>query len=119
MLNVNIKIEASELAGAIQALAGALARRGGIEQVVNYTPVTQKAADPEPEKVAPEEVVPAPKEDIAPEIPLETVRKKLADLSQSGKQAEVRALITGFGVSKLTEIPKDKYPELMKKAGDL
>ena len=47
---------------------------------------------------------------------LEEVRHHLALLSQSGKQAEVRALITKYGAKKLSEIPKEKYPELLKDA---
>jgi hypothetical protein len=57
------------------------------------------------------EVEKAPKD-----ITLEAVRGKLASLSQNGKQAEVKALITEFGANKLSEIPKEKYPELLKKA---
>ncbi|MBU5439893.1 rRNA biogenesis protein rrp5 [Tissierella sp. MSJ-40] len=47
---------------------------------------------------------------------LEEVRHHLALLSQRGKQAEVKALITKYGVRKLSEIPKEKYPELLKDA---
>ena len=47
---------------------------------------------------------------------LEEVRAKLASLSKAGKQARVRELITGFGVKKLSDIPREKYPELLKKA---
>src|SRR5690554_1998597 len=54
-----------------------------------------------------------------PTITLETVREKLAALSQGGKQKEVKALITGFGVAKLTDIPEGKYPEVMEKAAEL
>ncbi|GAA0319159.1 hypothetical protein GCM10008967_07110 [Bacillus carboniphilus] len=36
---------------------------------------------------------------------LEKVRAKLAALSQDGKQAEVKALITEFGAKKLSDIP--------------
>ena len=47
------------------------------------------------------------------------VREKLAELQKSGKRAQVQELIVGFGVKKLTEIPEDKYSELMQKAGEL
>lgn len=50
---------------------------------------------------------------------LETVRAKLANLSQSGKQKEVKAIIESFGVAKLTDIPAEKYPEVMEKAAEL
>jgi hypothetical protein len=54
-----------------------------------------------------------------PSFTLEEVRAKLAALSQAGKQAQVKALIAKFGASKLTDVPKDKYAELMKEAGEL
>ena len=58
-----------------------------------------------------------PKEKVEDNLPtLEQVRAKLAALTQSGKQAEVKALITKYGAKKLSEIPKDKYPELLKDA---
>ncbi|MBZ9689800.1 hypothetical protein G9F72_026360 [Clostridium estertheticum] len=37
----------------------------------------------------------------------------LARLSKDGKQEQVKALIKSFGVTKLTEIPKEKYGELL------
>ena len=49
----------------------------------------------------------------------EIVRAKLAALSQSGKQAEVKALITKYGAEKLSDIPEDKYPDLIKDAEGL
>lgn len=50
---------------------------------------------------------------------LEEVRAKLATLSQEGKQAQVKALITEFGAKKLSDIPADQYVELLKKAEEL
>ena len=50
---------------------------------------------------------------------LEKVRAKLAALSQDGKQAQVKALITEFGAKKLSDIPSGKYAELLKKAEEL
>ena len=47
------------------------------------------------------------------------VRGALAALSQSGKQKEVKELITAFGAKKLSDIPEDKYEEVLKKAGEL
>lgn len=46
----------------------------------------------------------------------EDVKAKLAKLSQGGKQAEVKALITSFDAAKLSDIHLSKYAELMKKA---
>lgn len=53
------------------------------------------------------------------EYTLVDVREKLAQLQKSGKQAQVKELISSLGVKKLTEIPEEKYGELMQKAGEL
>ena len=66
-------------------------------------------AETETSKEAPE--IPAEEE-----IKLEDVRAKLAALSQAGKQEKVKKLIQKFDAKKLTEIPKAKYPELLKEA---
>ncbi|MFC4386589.1 rRNA biogenesis protein rrp5 [Gracilibacillus marinus] len=50
---------------------------------------------------------------------LEDVRAKLAALSQAGKQVQVKELITGFGAKKLSDIPTEKYPELLEEAEKL
>lgn len=70
------------------------------------------------ENVKPEQ----PTEDPKPETPtytLEEVRAKLAALSQAGKQAEVKKIITDAGAKKLTDIPVEKYAEVMKAAEGL
>jgi hypothetical protein len=54
-----------------------------------------------------------------PAYTLETVRAKLAALSQSGKQKEVKAIIESFGVKKLTDIPAEHYPTVMALAAKL
>lgn len=52
-------------------------------------------------------------------ITLEEVRAKLSNLSQSGKQKEVKALIKKYGATKLSEISKNQYPNLMKDAEEM
>lgn len=49
------------------------------------------------------------------EISTEVLRAKTASIIQSGKRAEVAALLTEFGVSKLVDLPKDKYSDFYKK----
>lgn len=51
--------------------------------------------------------------DSATEVTLVEVRAKLAALSQAGKAKEVKAVLSGYGVAKLTDLPKDKYAELL------
>lgn len=50
---------------------------------------------------------------------LEDVRAKLAGLFQDGKQVQVKELFTSFGAKKLSDIPAEKYPELIEEAGKL
>ena len=99
-ITVNLKVDASDLVAAIAALTTALAGTQTVEV---------ETAKPEPEVTSEPE----------PTITLETVRARLAALSQNGKQAEVKALISKYGAKKLTEIPADKYPALMAEAEGL
>ncbi len=54
--------------------------------------------------------------EIKPVVGIEKVRAVLAEKSQSGKTAEVRALLQKFESAKLSEIEPDKYSELLKAA---
>lgn len=47
------------------------------------------------------------------------VRKRLSELSKSGKKEQVQKLIASFGVEKLSQLSEDKYLELMEKAGEI
>lgn len=49
-------------------------------------------------------------------VTLEEVRGVLAEKSRSGKTAEVKQLLTKFGVNKLSELDSSKYDELLKEA---
>lgn len=64
----------------------------------------------------------ASSEDSSPSakaVTLEEVRGVLAPLSQNGKGQEVKDLIASFGATKLTEIPAEKYGELLAAAKGL
>lgn len=86
------------------------------------------AEEPAPNKSVPEKAKPATdkpkkalkkKEDKPAEqkpTTLEEVRAVLAKLSQAGKQAEVKALITKYEAKKLSDIPADQYPALLQEA---
>ena len=52
-------------------------------------------------------------------ITLVEVRAKLAAISQTDKQKEVKALITKFGANKLTDLDPSCYGELLKEASEL
>ena len=59
-------------------------------------------------------VKPAPTEE--PKLTLEEVRAVLADKSMAGFRDEVKALITSFGANRLSEVPADKYKDLVEQA---
>lgn len=105
-INVKVRLESPELMAAILALAEALAKvnlgtsiSSGIEDKIKVKEVKEK------------------KEQVAEKtITLEEVRKVLATKSKNGKQVEVKELIKGYGVNKLTDIHPCNYKELLELA---
>lgn len=95
---------------------------GSIETLVFALESNQTDSAVPDEKQEPKEIK-EPKKSAQPQkakLPtLEDVRAKLAALSQDGKQVQVKELITGFGAKKLSDIPVDKYPELLEEAEKL
>lgn len=75
---------------------------------VTVTPAQDPIPEPEPEPV---------KED--PAYTITEVRAYLGNLRKSGKKEEVTKLIADMGYSKFTDIPAERYAELMKKAEEL
>lgn len=72
-------------------------------------------AQPEPAAEFPSEPAPAPATaPAAPALTLETVRAKAASVSQAGKAAAVKALLTQMGAAKLTDLDSAKYPEFLE-----
>ena len=59
---------------------------------------------------------PSPEPD-APTYTLEEVRKILGKVQIDNPDADVPGAIASFGVKKLSQIPADKYPELLAKVG--
>jgi len=72
-------------------------------------PAPQGPADPAPSSAEPQ----------APTVSFEDVRAKLASLVQAGKQPQVKELLASFGATKLSEVPAERYGELMAKAGEI
>lgn len=54
-----------------------------------------------------------------PAITLVDLRAKLAELSRDGKADKVKALLSEFGVAKLTELEPSKFAAVMAAAGEL
>jgi hypothetical protein len=103
-MNITIKVEADELVQAILHLAESMKTNRPAESVEK-----PKAKKPTP---APTPEVEAP----AANVTLVQVRARLAELSSEGKKDAIKKLMTDFGVSKLTEVPEEKYGELMTAA---
>lgn len=57
-----------------------------------------------------------PKQETEKTYSMVEVRKFLGDLRKAGKKEEVTALLEGMGYPKFTDVPEEKYAELMKKA---
>ena len=49
-------------------------------------------------------------------VTVEKDRAVLAEKTRDGKTQEVRKLLNEFGADKLSAIPEDKFPDLLKKA---
>ena len=100
-LALDVVNDLRNLAGSIETLVLAIESNQPVKEVSKEVK--------EPKAEVPEAKLPT----------LEEVRAKLAALSQDGKQAQVKALITGFGAKKLSDVPAEKYAELLKKAEGL
>lgn len=57
-----------------------------------------------------------PRVEPSKKISLEDLRAVLAKLSQHGKTAEVKDLITKYGATKLSDVDEGKYKDLLKDA---
>lgn len=126
-VNVTVTVKAPELATAILALADAFgdwvnAAAGQPQGQAETKQARKTKADaPAAEGSSSEPTATAAEPAQAPAaaaitITLEEVRAKLASLSQSGHQPAVKQLLTSYGVSQLSKVPPEKYPELLEAA---
>lgn len=106
---MKIEIEIKDLDVVVAALTNIL---GNTSLPTEVNSVKEEAPSKQPK----ENTKPKAVQDVTT---LEKVRAKLAALSQDGKQAQVKALITEFGAKKLSDISAGKYAELLKKAEEL
>ena len=60
-----------------------------------------------------------PEPEQEPAIKLEDVRAVLAEISRSGKTAEMKALLGRFGASKLSAVNPEDYPALLEAAREV
>lgn len=127
-MDININIKASDrVIEALVAVANALDKFSTVT-LVEGLERDNKAIKEEKQEIItgiPESPVglniPDKKDDSKeePTISLEKVRERLANLSKSGKQKEVKELLTEFGVKKLSDAKKEDYNSIYQKAGEL
>lgn len=110
MIEIKITPDSPEMMAKVIAL---LAELGGIAPGKSAKKKPVEA--PLPEIVIPAEPAVEPAA-VLPDVSLEQVRASLAALSQSGKAGAVKELLSNYGASKLTEVPADKYGELLAAA---
>lgn len=103
-MDIQISIKAPELVDALTKLAAS---------IENQEPTKPKQQETTPEQPEPKPE-PKPKKDKG--LTYEEVRAKLAPISQGGKQAEIKALLEGFGVKRLADLDAKYYEDLLKKA---
>lgn len=96
-----------DIANSINSIAASL------ETLIEVLDKTEATEEKETTSVAADTIVTDTK---AEPITLEQVRAVLAAKSQSGKQPEVKALITKHGGQKLTDLSPSCYEELLKEA---
>jgi Tfp pilus assembly protein PilO len=99
-LKISIVIEAPDLAKAILELAASLSKRDELN-IIENNPGDHDQKD-------------TYTNESNPRVTLEQVRAQLAALVESGKQKEVKELISRYGVRKLAEVPPEKYSDLLK-----
>ncbi len=105
----------------MMGFAGNLLQREGPAQAAKSTGrkvQKESPGKPEPEKVEIPKGDPEPAREEAA-CTLVDIRAKLAELQKSGKREQVKELLESFGASRLSEVPSEKYAELIKKAGEL
>lgn len=81
-------------------------------------PAQQPPVTPPPSQSAPA-AQPLPTTAVAQEYTQDQISVAMAGLVSQGKQPEIMALIQGFGVSSLVELPKEQYGALAVKLREM
>lgn len=127
-LNVNVKFDATPaLVGAVSTLAAALSGKSDSPRVqktvVTDGPVTNA---PSPEKEPAQPKTDAPVTEAPPvsapatsDIADTVVREAVATQAKAGKKAEIKALLSEFGVKSSPELPQDRRAEFIQRLNAL
>lgn len=119
MLEITIKPTSKAQLDAIPALLPQLAQflEGPAAELPQ--PI-KKPRTPKPDLMA----APAPEVQPSPspagaEVSLTDLRARLAEISKNGKTDAVKALVMKYGGQKLTDVPADRYGDLLTEAEEL
>lgn len=113
-ITIDVNLKASEaVTNSLSILAAVLQN-----EVPTYNESANIMDAKKEERKAVQAVLENPKEEVK-ETTLEEVRNVLAKLWNDGKQQEVKSLINKFKGKKLTDIPEEKYKELLKEANSI
>jgi hypothetical protein len=121
MLN-DIAVHAEGLASEAVAMAEAL--RAVVDDcaaqvAANRSPDNPTGkTDPEWLEDAQKNIVP-PEAEPGKKLTIAEVRAYVAERTRPENRAQIKAILKGFGVSKLTELPEDKYGQLMDEVSKL
>lgn len=126
-MEISVKIDAPELAQAIQALADSInsSNIAGIpDTITSETAGTKVTHTPESVKVEAEEIeieptpepVEEPKEEKPkqPEISLDVVTTKVREFIQKGGRNDLKAFLDERGAGKVTDLDPEHYPALLE-----
>ena len=84
------------------------------DQLESIIPTAETETTMQAEDVEKKE--PAPTEKTEPTIKLEDVRAVLADISRTGKTAEMKGLLSKYGASRLSELDPACYEAVLAEA---
>ena len=121
MLN-DIAVHAEGLASSAVAMAEAL--RAVVDDcaaqvAANRSPDNPTGkTDPEWLEDAQKNIVP-PEAEPGKKLTIAEVRAYVAERTRPENRAQIKAILNGFGVSKLTELPEDKYEAMMAEVAKL
>lgn len=135
-MEITIKIQAPELAHAIETLAiaiGCTVDKIGVGQAIEEavtqkqvketkkvekeTKKLEKVTEPEPEEEKPNDDVPfetKKNEDPAQEVTIEQVRALFVEKNSKANKAKLVALLKKYGVSKVTDLQEENFAEVIE-----
>lgn len=128
-LNITIEIKAEELANAISQLAAAFTDRNIIatDKIVIDMAAKKKTAEQEAKlgedqetetkETTPQDVEPETKEEPEEKeepITIEQVRAAFMSKNSKENSPKLRAILKKFGVTKVTDLPEEKFADALK-----